>query len=132
MPAYVPEGFELQEGRVSVTDFPSDRETDGMMRMATVTWIRVSNTSVVGLSLTVGERDDIGLNVGHDNSAREVQVNGQPAVLYKGSWNADTGKFTPDSDINLAWKHGGLFYWLMAAAGGATEEDLIRMAESIP
>jgi uncharacterized protein DUF4367 len=132
MPAYVPDGFDLQEGNVVVSDFPSNVEPDGIMRMVNVTWIKVTNTSAVGLSLSVGEREDIGLNVGHNNNAREVLVNGQPAVLYRGSWNADTGKFTPDSDLNLAWKHGGLFYWLMAAAGGATEEDLIRMAESIP
>ena len=64
----------------------------------------------------------------------EVQINGQPAGLTGGGWNADTGTWdTSTSEVNnltLTWMRDNVMYQLMTP--GATAEDLIRMAESIP
>ncbi len=64
------------------------------------------------------------------DDVEEVQVNGQPAALVGGSWNADTGLWDGGSDLTLSWMKGDQMYLLRSP--GAPVEDLIRMAESIP
>ena len=64
------------------------------------------------------------------DSVEEVQVNGQPAALVDGGWDADSGQWDRDSAIILSWMKGEEMYQLHAS--GTSVEDLIRMAESIP
>ena len=58
-----------------------------------------------------------------------VQINGEPAGLTGGSWDADSSKWT-GTDATLTWKKGDVMYQL--SSPGAPVEDLIHMADSIP
>jgi hypothetical protein len=59
---------------------------------------------------------------------QEVQVNGEPAGLTGGGWDADSGQWTGD-DLTLTWKRGDVMYRL--SSDGLTVDELIRVAESI-
>jgi hypothetical protein len=59
----------------------------------------------------------------------EVEVNGEPAGLTRGNWDADSGQWT-GGDITLTWTRGDVMYRLSSPSVPA--EDLIHMAESIP
>lgn len=118
LPAWVPEGYTMGSS-VRVTYF-SDQNTP-----ATITWH--GNDPVAGpIILTVSQPVKWVVDLDH---LEEVQVNGQPAGLTGGNWNADTGEWS-GSDITLTWLRGDVMYRLMSP--GASVEDLIRMAESIP
>lgn len=60
---------------------------------------------------------------------QEVQVNGQPAGLTGGNWDADSGQWSGD-DQTLTWMKGDVIYRLSSRA--LSTVDLIRVAESIP
>jgi hypothetical protein len=79
--------------------------------------------------MLVGPRVNWAVDLDH---LQEVQVNGQPAGLTQGGWDADTGEWggAGAGNVTLTWIHGDLMYQLMSP--GVTAEELIRMAESIP
>jgi hypothetical protein len=58
-----------------------------------------------------------------------VKINGQPAGLTGGDWDADTGQWSAD-DLTLTWLRGDVQYRL--SYRGDSADTLIRMAESIP
>lgn len=76
-------------------------------------------------------------------SAEEVQINGEPAALVRGAWNADTHQWetndiTPQTElsgignmINLHWVANDVGYHLSGVKDSVSEEDLIRLADSI-
>ncbi len=64
------------------------------------------------------------------DSVEEVEVNGQPAALVGGSWDYDTGQWNTEVNVTLSWMKGEGMYQLHAT--GASVEDLLRIAESIP
>jgi hypothetical protein len=73
-----------------------------------------------------------------DSAIQAVQVNGQPAVYARGSWeqkqpgNARDLQWSDTADSNmLAWIDHDLPYTLTAYNLGLTHEDVIRIAESL-
>ena len=118
VPSWVPDGFELVE--VYVSQFP------GGVTPVTIVWHRTTPELVGVIILFVGQ-DMADWRVG-PGSVEEVQINGQPAGLVRGAYNADTNQWDADSGIALMWTKGDVTYHL----SGVSVEDLIRVAESIP
>jgi len=118
LPTWAPEGFTMGTF-VRVTDF-SDKYTP-----VYITWYG-SDTKLGNIDLIVGQPVKWQIDLDH---LQEVKINGQPAGLTGGSWNADTGEWS-GSDVTLTWLRGDIMYIL--SSPGAPVEDLIRMAESIP
>jgi hypothetical protein len=71
-----------------------------------------------------------------------VEVNGQPGSFVKGGWRSD-GKGDPETtyahlqwddslgDAYLAWEQDGLNYFIAAFELGLTQDEMLRIAESI-
>jgi hypothetical protein len=93
----------------------------------TITWYG-SDPDVGHIDLTsFGQRIDWLVET---DDVQEVQVNGQPAALVEGGWDADTGQWNREAARMLNWMKGSEMYQLHSP--GVSVEDLIRMAESIP
>jgi hypothetical protein len=120
LPTWVPDGFRMSSS-VRISYFP------GGPPHASITWYG-SDPTVGNIDLIISgsqvswlvETDDV----------QEVEVNGQPAALVAGTWNVDTGQWDNQSARTLSWLKGDAMYQLYSP--GASPEDLIRMAESIP
>ena len=119
LPTWVPDGF-VSGNSVRISYFPK-------FTQASVTWTS-SNPRAALIELTIFEKR-VTWEVDTDD-VEEVQVNGQPAALVGGGWDADTGQWHRGADLLLYWMKGEEMYLLRAPGG--TVEDLIRIAESIP
>lgn len=69
--------------------------------------------------------------VGSDSTV-EVSVNGLPAALTRGAWNVDSETWDENGMISLRWHTDQALYMLTAVEASISEEQLIRIAESIP
>lgn len=118
LPTWAPEGFHL--GSVVRVTYFGDRLTP-----VDISYYSDNPASAV-IILTVSQPVQWEVDLDH---LQEVQVNGEPAGLTRGNWDADTGQWT-GSDTTLTWLRGDVMYRL--SAPGVPAEDLIRMAESIP
>jgi hypothetical protein len=120
LPTWVPDGFKMGTS-VRVSYFP------GGPPHASITCYG-SDPNVGNIELLIS-----GSQVSWEvdtASVEEVEVNGQPAALVAGTWSADTGRWDNQSALTLSWLKGDAMYQLYSP--GASAEDLIRMAESIP
>jgi uncharacterized protein DUF4367 len=118
LPTWAPDGFTMSK-TVRISYF-GDRYTP-----VEITWYG-SDATVGNIVLTVGQPVNWLVDMDH---LEEVQINGEPAGLTGGSWDADSGQWS-GSAATLTWKKGDVMYTL--SSPGAPVEDLIRMAESIP
>jgi hypothetical protein len=121
LPTWAPEGYVMSQSVLL-------RYFDGNLQLVFVTW---DGPDVIKgpIRMLVGQRLNWAVDLDH---LQEVEVNGQPAGLTHGGWDADTGEWggAGASNVTLTWIHGDLMYQLMSP--GVTAEDLILMAESIP
>lgn len=118
LPTWAPEGFVMSDS-VRITYF-SDEFTP-----VSISWW--SDDMTIGpIELTVGKRVNWVVDL---EAVQEVQVNGQPAGLTVGGWDVNLGEWAGD-DLTLMWMKGEVMYELYSP--NASQEDLIRMAESIP
>jgi hypothetical protein len=121
LPTWAPDGYVMSQTALL-------RYFDGNLQLVFITW---DGPDVIKgpIRMLVGERLNWAVDLDH---LQEIQVNGQPAGLTHGGWDADTGEWggAGASNVTLTWIHGDLMYQLMSP--GVTDEDLIRMAESIP
>jgi uncharacterized protein DUF4367 len=118
LPNWVPDGFHM--GSLVRISYFGDRYTP-----VEITWY--GPDAIRGnIDLRVGQRVSWLVDT---NDLQEVQVNGQPAGLTGGTWDADSGEWTEALAI-LTWMKGDVMYQL--SSPGLPAEDLIRMAESIP
>jgi hypothetical protein len=121
MPTYIPEGF--------VLNYDGVHATEGSISIG---WVDKNQGYI---DLDVGQNWDIPIDVGVD-STKEVQVNGQPAVLIRGWWDA-YGKWDHNKkNLQLYWRKDGLLYILASSDPTmyrevVSEDELIRIAESI-
>ncbi len=92
------------------------------------------NRQGVLLSLEISEQFGDGTRlITGPGSSEIVTLNGQPAALVRGAWNADKQEFDADDrHLRLLWEGEGLVYTLGGYDANITPEVLIRMAESIP
>jgi hypothetical protein len=118
LPTWVPDGFDMGPS-VRITYF-SDQNTP-----ATLTWFGSDPSNAI-IELVVGQRVNWLVDLDH---VQEVTVNGLPAALTGGGWDADTGEWN-GGDPTLTWLRGDTMYILRSPGG--SPKDLIRMAESIP
>jgi hypothetical protein len=123
LPVYVPEGLVLQEDI-------SGSNIDTSIRLS---WHDEDQPGRI-LILRVGKADpDVRWVVG-PNSVTEVMVNDIPATLVHGGWSADTQKWEDNGSHDLRWQIDGVEYTLSSGNeewGGLSEEELIKIAESI-
>ena len=117
LPTWAPEGFTMGTS-VWISYFGQNYTP------VEITWYG-SDPMVGGIILTVGQPVKWLVDTDH---LQEVQINGQPAGLTGGNWDADSGQWSGD-DQTLTWMKGDVMYRLSARL---PVEDLIRMAESIP
>jgi Domain of unknown function (DUF4367) len=123
LPAWAPDGFVL-DTNARITDFGS-----GYTPITIAYWGEAPGgwPAVIYLSIGQNTRSWI-VDLEH---VEEVQINGQPAALTRGGWNADTGQWNvAEGGLTLTWTRGDLQYQLMAS--NVSAETLIQMAESIP
>lgn len=121
LPAWAPAGFILQDD-VVVESFPNGPT------FARVAWY--SDTGRV-IDLRVEHPGTATWEVGPD-SLEETTVNGAPAAILRGMWNADTGAWERSSAVILSWRHGDATYHLSSSDGSTNPQVLVQMAESIP
>lgn len=117
LPAWTPDGY-VWDGQVVVEDF-------GDAVMAHTTWSGPENA---GLWMDVSPASTNWV-VG-EPGAEEVLVNGQPAGLVRGGWNADTNQWDESFGTTLHYQHNGVRYQIHGY--NLSVETLIRVAESIP
>jgi hypothetical protein len=118
LPTWVPDGFTMSSS-VRISYFGTKYTP------VEIIWYG-SDPMVGGIILDVGQKVNWLVDPDH---IQEVQVNGQPAGLTGGNWDADTGQWSGD-DQTLTWMKGDVMYRLYSRA--LSTEDLIRVAESIP
>jgi hypothetical protein len=120
LPTWVPDGFQMGTA-VRIAYFP------GAGPQVTLTWYG-ADPKVGNIDLTIfAQRIDWLVET---DDVQEVEVNGQPAALVGGGWDADSGQWDAGAARMLNWMKGNEMYQLHSP--GAPVEDLIRMAESIP
>lgn len=121
LPTWAPDGYVMSQTAIL-------RYFDGNLQMVYISW---SGPNFVDgpITMLVGQRVNWEVDLDH---LQEIQIDGQPAGLTHGGWGADTGEWggAGAGNVTLTWIHGDLMYQLMAR--GVTDEDLIRMAETIP
>lgn len=131
LPAYIPEGFELE----------SDAAIALSKSWVSLGWVGDRNTEIE--MLVEREYTGYSLPAGVD-SAEEVEVNGQPAMLVRGGWTGDAG-WQADYGMEVHWQKGGRYYRLIwhqrspehnqisviTTDLATVQKELIRMAESV-
>ena len=117
LPTWVPEGFTMATS-VRISYFGTKYTP------VEITWYG-TDPMIGGIILTIGQPVQWLVDTDH---LQEVQINGQPAGLSGGNWDADSGQWTSD-DQTLTWMKGDVMYQLSSRLPAA---DLIRVAESIP
>jgi hypothetical protein len=122
LPAWAPSGYALQN---DVTVFSFD---NGALTFARLAWYGDMG-QVIGLQ--VESPGSATWQVGPD-SLEETTVNGQPAAVLRGMWNADTSEWVRTSAITLSWDRGAVTYHLSSSDGSTSAQTLVQMAESIP
>lgn len=127
LPEWTPDGYTMVS-TVRVAYFPNLR-TNSTTTLVYITWLKPQNIGGnLPIELVISPPIQWLVDLDH---LQEVQVDGQPAGLTGGSWNADSGGWdTTQHDRALTWILGDDMYQLRSP--GATVEELIRMAESIP
>jgi len=125
LPAWIPEEFEIIP-TVKVARFDQTAVT------AYIDW---KSSSGPILSLMIQHRLDGkngGLIVG-EGSVEEYLVNGEPAALVHGGWNADIQQWDFNLKVlTLSWKHNEQTYVLQGIEDSISVEELLKIAESIP
>jgi len=124
LPSWVPGGFVLQD-MVSVPHLGN-----GVTRVE-IRWISAENAAIW---LNV-ERYPAGSEsnwlVGPE-SVEETLVNGEPAALVRGAWNANRRQWDNSNQLSLYWQSGENNYILSGGGEQVSVEMLIHMAETIP
>lgn len=120
LPAWVPDGYVMTPS-VRLFYFPGD-----------LTFVEISwwgpNFADGPIILSISRPVKWEVDLSH---VQEVQINGQPAGLTGGGWDADTGQWdTVEHNLTLTWLRGDAMYQLHSP--GITAEEIIQVAESIP
>ena len=120
LPTWVPDGYSMTPS-VRLSYFPEN-----------LTFVEISwwgpNFADGPIILSISRPVKWEVDLDH---VQEVQINGQPAGLTGGGWDADTGQWdTGQHNLTLTWLRGDAMYVLHSP--GITADEIIRVAESIP
>ncbi len=127
VPTWVPAGFVMDKD-VQIT---KDEDVSGTRIFVVPTPVTIIWRRDKGFPIALTQERASGsgpIRVG-PGSVKEVQVNGEPAALVQGVWNAQTQTWIQSSQT-LLWRRDGVDYRL----GGPLDisaDDLVRMAESL-
>jgi hypothetical protein len=124
LPIWIPEGFRLHE---DVAVLESEKSLVAYVRWENAEGVLFSLRAEQPLSPDTIEAP---LDVA-EGSVEEVQVNGQPAALVRGAWNGDSRVWGHSRIRTLQWAHEGIRYSLSAGLDVMTEQDMLRLAESL-
>lgn len=132
LPTWVPDGYILDESAGIATS----------NNWVSLVW---NHPNLSEIELLV-EREYSGYNIpAGENSSKEIHINGAPALLIQGFWNADH-QWDPKRGVSLGWQKNGRHYRLNYFERGTAHheivpikgdmmkiiEELVKMAESVP
>lgn len=105
LPTWAPDGYVMAQS-IRLRYF------DEALQLVFISWSG-PNFIYGPIELRVGQRMNWAVDLDH---LQEVQVNGQPAGLTNGIWDADTGEWggSRDGILTLTWMRGDLMHQLMA------------------
>lgn len=124
LPAWVPEGLTIQDNEVRVSSV-----VDGLI----INWVDQSENGRAFNIVINRANPDVPYIVGPD-SMTEITLNGEPAAFIRGGWYSDSKEWRDDGIRSIRLQLNGIQYHLSAgseAGGGITDEELIKIAESI-
>jgi hypothetical protein len=137
LPVWTPQGY-WQNPRVSLSRFQEKYD------LIQIEWIKVGFSSIdhdeyeQQMTLRIWQQDE---NIDTPwavapESVKEVAVNGKPAALIHGAWNLFGESWNGDGATVIMWNDNNMWYEIFAAfhdpSTAVSDEDLLRMAESIP
>ncbi len=136
LPTWVPEGYwqnpkvklyRLAEGFDSVeiewlkTGFTQENHFDYTQQMTLSIW---------------QDQGDYPAEVVGEGSVSEIKIHGQPAVLIHRGWELFNKNWNGNGMTRITWEKNGVRYLLSAVfiepATVITDEDMLRIAESVP
>lgn len=122
LPRWTPDGFTRDE-MVRIARF-SDEFTP-----VTITWRgKYGEFQDANFELVIGQSTTW---VSGPDSVETVDINGQPAALFHGGWNADTQQWDENITVKiLMWTRGDVTFSLSSLWLSA--DELIHIAESVP
>ncbi|MBW6473136.1 MAG: DUF4367 domain-containing protein [Anaerolineaceae bacterium] len=124
LPQWIPDDFKIISS-VKVTRF------DDIAISAYIDW-KTPSDSIFSLIIQHRLDGENGVLVVGEWSVQERLVNGEPAALILGGWNADTQKWDDNLDvITLSWYHDSQLYTLQGINEDVSVDELIKIAESI-
>jgi hypothetical protein len=119
VPSWSPAGYVLQEQVDYYEDFIilnwASEKTGSNIRL------------LIGFSANLSS-DPLEIGPG---GAQEVLIGNAPAVLERGAYDEQTGKWSSEG-MALRWKRDDTYYLLFTDGKDVNADELIRMAESIP
>jgi len=123
LPAYIPEGFSFED------------KVDLVKDSVFMRWMNEDGDEI----LMLVDTDQGQQYLTGTDAAREIQVNGQPALLFQGGYDKEHN-WDPDLQmINVVQRKSNLIYWLIYVQnsdsefeGVAFKDELIKMIGSIP
>lgn len=131
LPAWAPDGFVLQEDQVRIWLHTSGTER----QTVSFTWLDPTHPRRAAISMNIDHPVSSWGKwlVGAESSVEEVAINGQTGALVRGGW--ENRQWRPEPGMMLLWQPEGAeaTYMLFATTQFTqlTQEDLIRMAESV-
>lgn len=127
LPTWLPEGFErLDEVMVAL---PRAEHT---FALAIVTWCDMQSEECLRLNMEDAPNGSNEWLVGSE-SIEEIEINGSPAALVRGAWDAKQEAWELGEVMTLSWHSSqkNVTYHLMASEGAVPIEALVRMTESM-
>jgi len=125
IPSQVPEDWIMEE-QVRVTDLGSGPFVE-------IRWI---NSDDAGTEMMFSARSALQEDgspsfwlVGQD-SFREIEISGQPAVIVRGGWDRDSREWAWPEVMTLMWAMNGVEYTLSTSDAEGSEAKLVTIAES--
>jgi hypothetical protein len=119
VPSWSPAGYVLQEQVDYYEDFIilnwASEKTGSNIRL------------LIGFAVNLSS-DPLEIGPG---GAQEVLIGSAPAVLERGAYDEQTGKWSSEG-MALRWKRDDTYYLLFTDGKDVNADELIRMAESIP
>jgi len=120
VPSWSPAGYILQEEVHYYGDF------------IMLNWVS-EKTGSYGISLLIGSAAHLSSDpIETGPGPQEVLIGSTPALLERGGYDEETGKWSSEEGMALRWKRDDTYYLLFTDGKDVNADDLIRMAESIP
>jgi hypothetical protein len=132
LPTWLPEGLKLQGASVIYVPsayWSTEADSNGLNEVAI--FYRPNAESTAGVIIDVTQGKAAGRYRYPSSAARNVQINGQPAIYVRGAAESDgTWNETADNGM-LLWSVNGFSYRVSYSELGLDYKAMIRIAESL-